>query len=152
MKNLFVFLIPALMVIGFHSCKGKKDLTITKIEKLESNSQNQFYLMLRVQKDSESGNLSILAKEKEVIDKTGNPLPVEDNGNMESNFRCQLKDAENNIVFTAKQAAPFQYGELKNEAIVKFIIPLSEAATTATVSYKRAGGSWEEIAREEVNN
>lgn len=152
MKNIFAFLLPVLVLVAVNSCKSqeKNSEVIQKIDKLDEYSSQNLYLAARIVKDTNTGEVKVLTIENDVIEKSGNPLPLPPNASAKDSFRCEILGKTGEVLFSSEQKTNFAYGDDKNEAIVKFILPLPEGADYATISYKRSSGDWEQLVKEAI--
>ncbi len=132
------------MSLGFISCKTQEPKSNTVDETRRSGTEN-LYLMLRIAEKPNGDAFEILSVEKEIIAKQGNPLPtIQTQGNTHR-FKSELLDNNGKIIFTQDQNAQFIYGKNKNEAIVKFIIPLPQDAEKIVVKYLSSDSNWLEL-------
>ena len=166
LKNSFrpVYIIGFILFLGTGSCKTPTTVESDTTQNQKSNTEDtrrndvvytdsgvsQLYLMVRLVKTSGSDVPGVIGVERSITKKQGNPLPVPGNGGGAYAFKCDLIGIDDSIVSTSTQNASYEYGEGKNEAILKFILPVAKEIKEAIVSYKTKDGAWEVLVVEEL--
>lgn len=157
----------ALIFFAFNlsSCKtpsdtetGSKDLVKTDttqsgprdLVKTEGSGISQLYLMVRLVKQPGSEMPGVIGVERSISEKQGNALPVSGSPIGKYAFKCELIGIDGSTITVATQNASYEYGDKKNEAILKFILPVAEEIREARVSYQTKAGAWEVLLVEEM--
>ncbi len=152
MNKIATIVLSALVILATTACKSqeKNAEVINKVEKPEEYTSKQLYLVVRVSRSKNSDSLQVLTTEKEIIEKSGNPLPFPTEDDATEIFRCQILDRSDKVLFSANKKTNFIYGDDDDQAIVKFIVPLPEGAVSTTISYLKPDGNWEQLVIEKI--
>ena len=156
--NTFFILILALS-LGAWGCSNankatKTDTASKKVNELQEETVQQpaknLYLMLRLERNDSTGVIDILTIEKQVYEKQGNPLPL--NGDIVGKqlFTCEIRKLDGEVIRKAEEKINFTIGDLGNEAILKFILPIPEEAHYVEVNHLNAQGVWEKLYSEKL--
>lgn len=161
----FVYLAITIFCLSFMSCKTPAETSdevknpvttdtlkteTTDMVITEGSGISQLYLMVRLIKPEGSDIPGVIGVERSITPKQGNALPVP-NGNMGNEaFKCELIGTDGSMISIATQNASFIYGAAKNEAILKFILPVADEIKEARVSYQTKEGAWEVLLVEEM--
>lgn len=160
-----VYMATAIFFLSFSACKtpsdtetgskdsAKKDTTQTPgLVKVEGSGISQLYLMVRLAKQKGSDVPGIVGVERSISEKQGNPLPVTGDAAGQQAFKCELIGVDGSIITQATQNASYEYGDRKNEAILKFILPVADEIREARVSYQTKTGEWKVLLVEEMHD
>lgn len=160
-----VYMATAIFFLSFSSCKTpadtetgskdsvKRDTTqMRDLVKTEGSGISQLYLMVRLAKQKGSDVPGVIGVERSISEKQGNPLPVSGGAIGKEAFKCELIGIDGSIITVATQNASYEYGEKKNEAILKFILPVADEIQEARVSYQNKAGEWKVLLVEEMQD
>ncbi|NEN23923.1 hypothetical protein G3O08_10475 [Cryomorpha ignava] len=160
-----IYLATAIFFLSFASCKtpaetetGSTEAASTETEetdtgdivKTEESGISQLYLMVRLVKPKGSDVPGVIGVERSISEKQGNPLPVQGSNAGKQAFKCALIGTDGSTISTTTQNASYEYGAGKNEAILKFILPVAQEIKEAQVSYQTKAGDWEVLLVEEM--
>lgn len=167
MKNLKKYTLPVYLMVlvlclALGSCKSKKEVeSNTATNQTDSRPRDlvvtnpelsQLYLMVRLIKPKPSDVPGVIGVERSISPKKGNPLPVPGKAGGSTAFKCDLIGTDDSIIITATQSASFEHGDGKNEAILKFILPVTREIREAVISYRDDDGKWVVLLTEEMQD